>query len=156
MKTSTRTQFLELVTQFRLATESSREALASEFQANTQKQATNGKPVQPVLGFCMDRAGSKERAESMFNFVLARANTAYWPLPAVDTKLRSKQDVKNACFKHGIVPIKLTPHMIILCGTNPHDVEGIREVFTAAAESQFPVFVLSEPERIMQALTQFA
>ena len=156
MKTSTRTQFLELIAQFRLATESGRDGLASEFQSLNQKQATNGEPVQPVLGFCMEQTGSKERGEAMFHYVLSRSHTTYWPFPTVAEAVISKAAVKNACFKHGIVPVKITKQLVVLCGTNPHDVEGIREVFEIVAENQYPVFVLSEPEKILQALLKFA
>jgi hypothetical protein len=40
MTTYERKQFLELVQQFRLATEANREALASKFASITQKQAS--------------------------------------------------------------------------------------------------------------------
>jgi hypothetical protein len=45
----------------------------------------------------------------------------------------------------------------MLSGTNPHDVDGIRNLFNLVATGeQYPIFVLSEPSRIMQALTQFS
>jgi hypothetical protein len=157
MTTYQRKQFLELVQQFRLATEANREALASKYAALTQQQASHGAPLQSVLGFCMEEAGSKERAEAMFNYVLSRCDIVYWPLPSVEPSLRHKREVKQAAYKHAMVPAKLTKHILLLCGTNPHDIDGIREMFTLAAMGeQYPIFVLSEPSRIAKALTQFA
>jgi hypothetical protein len=157
MTTHQRKQFLELVQQFRLVTEANREAVASKFAAITQAQASAGEPQQSVLGFCMDEAGNKEQAGAMFNYVLSRCNIVYWPLASVDPSLRNKAEVKQACFKHAMVPIKVTKHMVLLCGTNPHDIDGIRDIFNLVASGeQYPIFVLSEPSRIQEALGQFA
>ena len=157
MTTYERKQFLELVQQFRLATEANREALASKFASITQTQASEGSPIQPVLGFCMDEAGNKERGDAMFNYVLSRCDIVYWPMPSVEPSLRGKVEIKQAAYKHAMVPVKVTKHIVMLCGTNPHDIDGIRNLFNVTATGeQYPIFVLSEPSRIMQALTQFA
>ena len=129
MTTYERKQFLELVQQFRLATEANREALASKFASITQKQASEGFPIQPVLGFCMDEAGNKERGEAMFNYVLSRCDIVYWPMPSVEPSLRKKAEVKQAAYRHAMVPVKVTKHIVMLCGTNPHDIDGIRSLF---------------------------
>ena len=69
----------------------------------------------------------------------------------------SKAEVKQAAYRHAMVPVKVTKHIVMLCGTNPHDIDGIRRLFNLVATGeQYPIFVLSEPSRIMQALTQFA
>ena len=156
MTTYERKQFLDIVQQFRLATEVNREALAAKYATITQSQANSGRPIQPVLGFCMDEAGNPERADAIFNYVLSRCNIVYWPLPTVDPSLRNRTDVKQLDFKHAMIPVKITPHLVMLCGTNPHDVDGIRNLFgLVAADGQYPIFVLSEPHLIMLALNQF-
>jgi hypothetical protein len=150
-----RKQFLELVQQFRLATEANREALASRYASLTQQQAGQGAPLQSVLGFCMEEAGNKERAESIFNYVLSRNNITYWPIPTVDAALRGNQKLKQVALKHSLVPIKLTRHMLLICGTNPYNTEGIVEIYKALEKNPYPVFVLSEPANIARAVAQF-
>ncbi len=150
-----RKQFLELVQQFRLATEANREALASRYASLTQQQAGQGAPLQSVLGFCMEEAGSKERADSIFNFVLSRNNITYWPIPTVDPALRGNLKLKQVAFKHSLVPVKITKHMLLICGTNPYNTEGILEIYKALEKNPYPVFVLSEPSNIARAIAQF-
>ena len=70
MNTSSRKQFLEIVQAFNLASEANKEALASEYMAQVQQEASLLKPITPILGFCMGRAGSKERAEAIINHVV--------------------------------------------------------------------------------------
>lgn len=156
MTTHERKQFLDLAHQFKLATEANREAFAGKYTSLIQKQIGNNQPVTPVLGFCMQEAGSKERADAMFNYVLAKCNIVYWPLPEVDPSVRANLEIKRACYKYAMVPVKISKHMLVLCGTNPYDLEGIKTLFSlASGAEQYPIFVLSEPDRIAQALTQF-
>jgi L-amino acid N-acyltransferase YncA len=156
MNTSARKQFLELVQVFRLASEADKEALASDYLTLVQRQSASLKPITPILGFCMERAGSKERAEAIFNHVVENCNITYWPCPEVPAPLRrGHPDLKAACFKHASVPVKLTETLAVLCGTNPYDAEGVRAVFKhVAAKNPFPIFVLSEPEKVLKAVVQ--
>jgi len=156
MNTSSRKQFIEIVQAFKLASEANKEALASEYMAQVQQEASLLKPITPVLGFCMGRAGSKERAEAIFNHVVQNSNITYWPCPQVPIHLRQGHaELKAACFRHAIVPAKVTDNLAMLCGTNPYDVEGVRTVFKhIAGKNPFPIFALSEPEKILKALLQ--
>lgn len=106
--------------------------------------------MQSVLGFCMEEAGSKERADSIFNFVLSRNNITYWPIPTVDPALRGNLKLKQVAFKHSLVPVKITKHMLLICGTNPYNTEGILEIYKALEKNPYPVFVLSEPSNITE------
>jgi hypothetical protein len=156
MNTSARKQFLELVQVFRLASEANKEALASDYMALVQRQSASLKPLTPILGFCMERAGSKERAEAIFNHVVQNCSITYWPCPEVPAHLRKGQpDLRAACFKHAIVPVKITDTLAVLCGTNPYDADGVRAVFKhVSGKNPFPIFVLSEPEKVLKALLQ--
>lgn len=151
-----RKQFLDIVQQFKLATEANRESLALKYTAIVQKQMNENKPITTVLGFCMDEAGSKERAEAIFHYVLAKSPMSYWPNPTLDPALLANRALKTCCQQHGIIPIKLSKHLVVLCGSNPYDAEGITAVCNALAiEEQYPVYVLSEPQRINEAMNQF-
>jgi hypothetical protein len=151
-----RKQFLDIVQQFKLATEANRESLALKYTSIVQKQMNENQPITSVLGFCMEEAGNSEKADQMFNYVLAKSPMSYWPNPALTESVVKNRKLKTACYKHGIIPIKLTQHLVILCGSNPHDAEGITAICEALAiEEQYPIYVLSEPAKITKALTQF-
>ena len=157
MNTPSRKQFMELTTHFRLATETTREALASEYDQVTQQDAEAKRPITPMLEFCMQRAGTSERAEAIFNHVLKSSRISYWPNPEVAPHLRNNQEIKAACSRHFLVPLKATEQLLVLCSCNPHDAEGPGAVWQklAGSKAPFPVVVLSEPERIRKALMQF-
>lgn len=157
MNTAERRQFLEIVQHFKLASEATREALASQYVALTSRQADEQEPVTPVLGFCMEHAGSPERAESIFDYVLHSRNLAYWPRPEVPAHLRGVPALKAACYHHAIVPIKAAAELVVLSGTNYYDGPAMEAVCRAIPELRNPyqVFVLSDPGRILRALEQF-
>ena len=158
MNTPSRKQFMELVTLFKLATEATKEALASEYDHTAQSDATAQRPITPMLAFCMERAGTRERAQAIFNHVLKISRISYWPAPEVASHLRGNQELKAICFKHFIVPVKANDNLLVLCSCNQHDGEGPAAIWQKLAGSKppFPVVVLSEPERIRKALVQFA
>ena len=81
MNTPSRKQFIELITHFKLATEATKEALASEYEQMTRQDAEGKRPITPLLDFCMQRAGTRERAEAIFNHVLKNSRISYWPNP---------------------------------------------------------------------------
>jgi len=157
MNTAARKQFLEIVEVFKLASEANRELLAAEYMALVQQETVALKPLTPVLGFCMKRAGSKERAAAIFDHALQNSNITYWPCPEMPQCLhRGHADLKAACFRHAIAPVKVTANLTVLCGTNPYDVDGVRNVLQhVPSKNPFPIFVLSEPEKILNALFQF-
>jgi hypothetical protein len=157
MNTPSRKQFMELVSCFNLATEATKEALASEYDQMTQADVAARHPVTPMLAFCMDRAGTSARAEAIFNHVLRTSRISYWPIPEVAPHLRGNQEVKAICFEHFIVPVKATETLLVLCGCNQYDAEGPTAVWRKLADGKppFPIVVLSEPERIRRALAQF-
>ena len=157
MNTPSRKQFIELITHFKLATEATKEALASEYEQVTRQDAEGKRPITPMLDFCMQRAGTRERAEAIFNHVLKNSRISYWPNPEVAPHLRDNHEIKEACSKHFIVPVKATEHLLLLCGCNPHDSEGPGAIWQklAGAKPPFPVVALSEPERIRKALAHF-
>src|ERR1035441_7032766 len=158
MNTPSRKQFMELITHFKLATEATKEAMASEYEHMTRQDAEAKRPITPMLDFCMQRAGTRERAEAIFNHVLKNSRISYWPNPEVAPHLRDNQEIKDVCSKHFIVPVKATEHLLVLCGCNPHDSEGPGAIWQRLAGSKppFPVVALSEPERIRKALMHFA
>jgi hypothetical protein len=158
MNTASRKQFMELVNAFKLATETTREVLASEYDRITQQDAEAQRPVTPMLAFCMERAGTPARAEAIFNHVLKASRISYWPTPEVARHLRTNEEVKAICFEHFIVPVKATETLLVLCGCNQYDAEGPTAVWQklAGGKPPFPIVVLSEPERIRKALAQFS
>ena len=158
MNTPSRKQFMELVACFKLASEASKEMLASEYDQTTQRDAEAKRPITPMLAFCMERAGTPARAEAIFNHVLKTSRISYWPTPEVAPHLRTNRDVKAICFEHFIAPVKATETLLVLCGCNQYDAEGPTAVWQklAASKPPFPIVVLSEPERIRKALEQFA
>ncbi len=157
MNTPSRKQFMELVSAFKLATEATRETLASEYDQITKQDAAAQRPITPMLAFCMERAGTLARAEAIFNHVLKTSRISYWPLPEVAPHLRGNQEIKAICFQHFIVPIKASETLLVLCGCNQYDGEGPTAVWQklAGGKPPFPIVVLSEPERIRKALGQF-
>jgi len=80
MNTPSRKQFMELVACFNLATEATKEQLASEYDQRTQQDAAAQRPITPMLLFCMERAGTPARAEAIFNHVLKTSRISYWPM----------------------------------------------------------------------------
>ena len=158
MNTPARRQFLELTTQFKLATEATKEALAAEYDRVICQDAQARRPVTPMLEFCMQRAGNPERAQAVFDHVLKRSRVSYWPAPAVAAHLRDNREIKDICARHFIVPVKASEHLLVMCGCNPYDAEGPGAVWQKLAGSKplFPVVALSEPERVRKALMQFA
>ncbi len=158
MNTPSRKQFMELVSAFKLATDATREVLASEYDRVTKRDAEAQQPITPMLAFCMEKAGTPARAEAIFNHVLKSSRISYWPTPEVAPSLRGNQQIKAICFQHFIVPIKASETLLVLCGCNQYDGEGPTAVWQKLASSNppFPIVVLSEPERIRKALLQFA
>ena len=158
MNTPSRKQFMELVSGFKLATETTRETLAAEYDQVTKQDATVLRPITPMLAFCMEKAGTPARAEAIFNHVLKTSRISYWPMPEVAPHLRGNQEIKAICFQHFLVPIKATETLLVLCSCNQYDGEGPTAVWEKLAGNKppFPVVVLSEPERIRKALMQFA
>lgn len=158
MNTPSRKQFMELVHCFNLATETTKETLASEYDQRTQEDAAAQRPITPMLLFCMERAGTPARAEVIFNHVLKASRISYWPIPQVAPHLRANQEIKAICFKHFLVPIKASETLLVLCSCNQYDREGPTAIWQklATRKPSFPIVVLSEPERIQKALTQFA
>lgn len=156
MNKDARSQYLDIIQKFKLATEANREAFASEYLAQVKQEAEALRPITPVLAFCMSRAGTRDRAEAIFHYVLQTSNVSYIPNPQVAPEVRGNAEVKAACFRRCMVPVKSTNNLLVLCGTNPQDQEGIADVMGSMPEkNQYPVIVLSEPERILQALQQF-
>jgi len=158
MNTASRKQFMELVTCFKLATEATRETLASEYDQRIQCDAEAKRPVTPMLAFCMERAGTPAQAEAIFHHVLKSSRISYWPTPEVSPHLRANPEAKAICLEHFIVPVKATETLLVLCGGNQYDAEGPTALWQklAAGKPPFPIVVLSEPERIRKALGQFA
>lgn len=148
---------MELASAFKLATEATRETLASDYDKVTKQDAAAQRPITPMLAFCMERAGTPARAEAIFNHVLKTSRISYWPLPEVASHLRGNQEIKAICFQHFIVPVKATESLLVLCGCNQYDGEGPTAVWQKLASSKppFPIVVLSEPERIRKAFAQF-
>jgi hypothetical protein len=126
MNTPSRKQFMELVTHFKLATEATKEALASEYDHTAQSDATAQRPITPMLAFCMERAGTRERAQAIFNHVLKISRISYWPAPEVASHLRGNQELKAICFKHFIVPVKANDNLLVLCDDSSRTVQGHR------------------------------
>ena len=109
---------MELITAFKLATEATKEALASEYEQVTRQDAEARRPITPMLDFCMQRAGTRERAEAIFNHVLKNSRISYWPNPEVAPHLRDNREIKEVCSKHFLAPIKATEHLLIAQETN--------------------------------------
>lgn len=158
MNTAARKQFMELVSAFKLATDATREVLASEYDRVTKQDAEAQRPITPMLAFCMEKAGTPARAEAIFNHVLKTSRISYWPTPKVAPRLRGNQEIKALCFQHFLVPIKASETLLVLCGCNQYDGEGPTAVWRRLAgnKAPFPIVVLSEPQRIRKALSQFA
>ncbi len=158
MNTPSRKQFLELTVQFKLATEATKEALAAEYDRVVLQDAQAKRPITSMLEFCMHRAGTPERAHAIFNHVLKNSRISYWPNPELVAHLRDDREIRDACARHFIVPVKASAHLLVMCGCNPYDSEGPGAVWQKLAGSKppFPVVALSEPDRIRQALMQFA
>ena len=158
MNTPSRKQFMELIACFNLATEATKETLASEYDQRTQQDAAAQRPITPMLLFCMERAGTPARAEAIFNHVLKTSRISYWPMPEVAPHLRANQEIKAICFKHFLVPIKASESLLVLCSCNQYDGEGPTAIWQklASRKPPFPIVVLSEPERIRKTLMQFA
>ncbi len=149
---------MELVSGFKLATEATSEAMAFEYDRVTQQDAAARRPVTPMLAFCMERAGTPARAEAIFSHVLKTSRISYWPMPEAAPHLRGDPEIKAICFQHFIVPVKANEHLLVLCSCNQYDGEGPSAIWRklAGVKPPFPIVVLSEPERIRKALTQFA
>jgi hypothetical protein len=158
MNASSRKQFLDLVTRFKLATEANKEALAQEYDERMRRELSAKHPVTSTLEFCMERAGTVERAEAIFNHVLKTSRISYWPEPRLPSHLQKDLELKRICFEYFVVPIKATPTFLLVCGCNQYDVDGPTAIWKrlAGATPAFPVVVLSEPERMRKALAQFA
>jgi len=157
MNTPARKQFMELASAFKLATEATREIIASEYDQVTKQDAAAHRPITPTLAFCMQKAGTPARAEAIFNHVLKTSRISYWPTPEVAPHLRRNEEVKALCFEYFLVPVKATETLLVLCGCNQYDAEGPSAVWQKLAGNKppFPIVVLSEPERIRKALAQF-
>jgi len=85
---------------------------------------------------------------------VAPVTSFYWPMPSVEPSLRKKAEVKQAAYRHAMVPVKVTKHIVMLCGTNPPTTLMASAAFfnLVATGEQYPIFVLKASQaRIMQA-----